>query len=253
MCLKPSLIQIHPQLYNIGVIDVETCEPVPNVLIDIWQANATGHYSGHPVPAPELVNEIPIQSGKRKGLLSPFPKSEFGATFLRGAWPTNTNGVASFTSIFPGYYTGRATRECSRPHTLSFHLTHFRTYYVTISDLHVKVHPEWTVLENGTYSGSRLVHVGQLFFDDELNMNVDKLWPYNLNPITEIRGRTRNWDDSLNIFEDSQIGGYKSVFETYLLGGVLQQGIVGYITMVSHSARTRVYYPNAYAHIIYRL
>lgn len=64
-------------------------------------------------------------------------------------------------------------------------------------------------------------------------MAIDKLWPYNTNPIVDIRGRTRNWDDSLNIFEDSQIGGYKSTFETYLLGGVLQQGIVAYITMVS--------------------
>lgn len=34
------------QLLDIGVIDVETCEPLPNVLVDIWQANATGFYSG---------------------------------------------------------------------------------------------------------------------------------------------------------------------------------------------------------------
>lgn len=106
---------------------------------------------------------------------------------------------------------------------------------MTITDVHVKVHPEWTAHENGTFSPSRLVHVGQFFFEDDLNMAVDKLWPYNLNPIKDIRGRTRNWDDSLNIFEDSQVGGYKSLFETYLLGGVLQQGIVGYITMVSFS------------------
>lgn len=35
------------QLIDIGVIDVETCKPVPNVLVDIWHANSTGHYSGH--------------------------------------------------------------------------------------------------------------------------------------------------------------------------------------------------------------
>jgi hypothetical protein len=29
--------------------------------------------------------------------------------FLRGRQVTNTNGVASFTSIFPGWYSGRAT------------------------------------------------------------------------------------------------------------------------------------------------
>ena len=77
------------------------------------------------------------------------------------------------------------------------------------------------------------MHVGQVFFEDDLNMAVDKVWPYNLNPVADKVGRTRNWDDALNIFEDAQIGGYKSIFETYLLGGVLQQGLVGYITMVS--------------------
>lgn len=32
-------------LMDIGIIDVETCEPLPNVLVDIWHANATGHYA----------------------------------------------------------------------------------------------------------------------------------------------------------------------------------------------------------------
>src|ERR1700733_12540648 len=104
------------QLYNIGVIDVETCEPVPNVLVDIWQANATGYYSGYPGPEAILADEIPAQYGPRKGLLSPYPKSEYNKTTLRGAWPTDKNGVASFTSIFPGYYTGRATRKSGFNH-----------------------------------------------------------------------------------------------------------------------------------------
>jgi protocatechuate 3,4-dioxygenase beta subunit len=34
------------KLLDIGVIDVETCKPLPNVLVDIWQANATGYYAG---------------------------------------------------------------------------------------------------------------------------------------------------------------------------------------------------------------
>jgi len=199
-------------LMNIGVIDVETCEPVPNILVDIWQANATGHYAGHPDPLPELINEIPKTEGPRRGLLSPFPKTIHGQTFLRGALPTDANGVASFTSIFPGYYSGRATH------------------------VHVKVHQEWAPTDNNTFTSGRLVHTGQLFVEDDLNVAVDKLWPYNTNPIANTRGRTRNWADSLNIFEDSQIGGYKSVFETKLLGGVLQQGVIGYITMAVNTS-----------------
>lgn len=59
--------------------------------------------------------------------------------------------------------------------------------------------------------------------------------PYTENPIRYTRGRTRNWRDSLNIFEDSHgpEGMYNPVFKLHLLGGVVAQGVVGYITMVS--------------------
>lgn len=110
---------------DIGVIDVETCEPLPNVLVDLWHANATGHYAGmsfccgnvvdadqaiqgHGDPAPHLVNEEPQRGGARSGLLSAFPRGNDHETFLRAAWPTDKNGVAQFTSVFPGYYTGRS-------------------------------------------------------------------------------------------------------------------------------------------------
>lgn len=77
-----------------------------------------------------------------------------------------------------------------------------------------------------------MAHTGQFFVPDDLNVRVDKLWPYVTNPIKDIRGRTRNWADSLNIFEDSQIGGYQSMFDIQFLGGVLEQGLIGYITVV---------------------
>ncbi|KAF8201300.1 Intradiol ring-cleavage dioxygenase [Mycena galopus ATCC 62051] len=195
-------------LLDIGVIDVETCKPAPNVLVDIWLANATGHYSGHPEPAPHLANEQPQVGGKRSGLLSAFPRTQPSETFLRGAWATDRNGVAQFTSIFPGYYTGRATH------------------------IHTKVFPEWTVHpENGTFTPGRLAHVGQFFFEDDINISVDKMFPYTENPIRHTRGRTRNWRDSLNIFEDSHLNGYNPVFTTHLLGGVVSQGVIAYITM----------------------
>jgi protocatechuate 3,4-dioxygenase beta subunit len=84
------------QLLDIGVIDINTCKPLPNVLVDIWQANATGQYAGHPVPKPGLENEPPAAEGKRKGLRSPYPLTKPKETFLRGAWPTNDHGVAQF-------------------------------------------------------------------------------------------------------------------------------------------------------------
>ncbi|CAK5262047.1 unnamed protein product [Mycena citricolor] len=195
-------------LLDIGVIDVETCKPVPNVLVDIWLANATGHYAGHPDPAPHLVDEQPQIGGSRSGLLSAFPRTQPKETWLRGAWATDRNGVAQFTSIYPGYYTGRATH------------------------IHTKVFPEWEVIpENNTFASGRLAHVGQFFFEDDVNMVVDKMHPYSENPIRHTRGRTRNWRDSLNIFDDSHKNGYNPVFKTHFLGGVVSQGLVAYITM----------------------
>lgn len=160
-------------MMNIGVIDVETCEPVPNVMVDLWHANATGHYAGHPDPAPHLVNEAVPTSGPRKGLLSMYPRTKSEETWLRGALPTDKNGVAEFTSVFPGYYQGRATH------------------------VHVKVHPEYTILPNGTFTSGRLIHTGQFFVDDELNMSIDKIHPYTENHLAHMvgRGRTRNWED----------------------------------------------------------
>ena len=60
------------------------------------------------------------------------------------------------------------------------------------------------------------------------------MYPYVMNPIKDTVGRTRNAVDGLNIFSDSQgpEGKYNPVFKVHLLGGVVSQGLIGYITMV---------------------
>jgi protocatechuate 3,4-dioxygenase beta subunit len=88
------------QLLDIGVIDIETCQPLPNVLIDIWHANATGFYAGHPHPYPHLVDEKPATEGRRKGLRTGYPRTVDEENWLRGAWATNEKGVAQFSSKF---------------------------------------------------------------------------------------------------------------------------------------------------------
>lgn len=64
------------------------CAPLPNVLVDVWQCDAVGVYSGV------------------KDLGGHFDTT--GKQFLRGHQRTGADGQASFRSIVPGWYQGRA-------------------------------------------------------------------------------------------------------------------------------------------------
>jgi protocatechuate 3,4-dioxygenase beta subunit len=69
---------------TIKVVNVNSaCAPVPNAQVEIWHVDAAGDYS---------------QYG-----------SQTAATFLRGIQTTNANGEVTFTTIYPGWYQGRAT------------------------------------------------------------------------------------------------------------------------------------------------
>lgn len=77
-----------PLLINITVQDVNNnCEPLAGVLVDIWHCDAQGNYSQY--------------GGQLDGNFT-------NENFLRGRQTTDANGVASFISIYPGWYPGRA-------------------------------------------------------------------------------------------------------------------------------------------------
>ena len=63
------------------------CTPLSNVLVDLWHCDAGGNYSEY--------------SGQQDGDFT-------SEQFLRGRQTTNANGEASFISIYPGWYPGRA-------------------------------------------------------------------------------------------------------------------------------------------------
>jgi hypothetical protein len=84
-----------------------------------WHADATGNYSG-------------------------FGSTTSNKTFLRGVQTTDANGAATFATIYPGWYQGRAVH------------------------IHIKV-----------YAGGSAVHTGQLFFDDSVTGTVFGTAPYN--------------------------------------------------------------------------
>ncbi len=69
-------------------IDGATCSPLVNALVDIWQCDALGVYSG--------VRDF---NGR-------FDTT--GRKFLRGFQTTNMSGSAEFLTVYPGWYGGRA-------------------------------------------------------------------------------------------------------------------------------------------------
>ncbi|KZL78375.1 extracellular dioxygenase [Colletotrichum incanum] len=124
------------------VIDVETCEPVPNVYLEMWHCNSTGVYSGI------------VASGNGDSS----DESNIDNTWLRGIQPTDEDGVAQFESIFPGHYTSRATH------------------------IHLMVHTNATLYANSTLGNEITAsHVGQTFFDQDLISAVEAFAPYNTN------------------------------------------------------------------------
>jgi hypothetical protein len=119
--LRRDIREGHPgTLLNLRlrVLNASTCAPIRGAAVDIWHADAAGNYSG-------------------------FGADTSSRTFLRGIQKTDKNGLALFTTIYPGWYRGRAVH------------------------IHVKVHV-----------GGSVVHTGQLFFPDALSAAVYKRAPY---------------------------------------------------------------------------
>lgn len=73
-----------PLIYNFTVLD-NNCQPVSGAIVDIWQCDKDGIYSGFSA------------------------EGTAGQYWLRGFQTTNASGLCSFTAIFPGWYNGRLT------------------------------------------------------------------------------------------------------------------------------------------------
>jgi hypothetical protein len=124
-----------PLLLRLSVVDASTCKPIKAALVDIWHADAGGVYSG-------------------------FGSGASSRTFMRGIQRTDATGVATFQTVYPGWYPGRAVH------------------------IHVKVH-----------LGGNVVHTGKLFFNDSFTDAVYKRTPYSKRP----NRPTRNANDSIYV------------------------------------------------------
>src|SRR3954463_1064366 len=103
---------------DLKVVNASTCKVVKNAAVDIWHCDASGAYSSAVANNP-------------------------GTNFLRGVQKTNAKGIATFKTIYPGFYPGRAVH------------------------VHVKVHV-----------GGNVVHTGQLFFPAAVTSAIYAKVPY---------------------------------------------------------------------------
>ena len=67
-------------------------------IVEIWQCDALGRYSGFPPPGPSA--EVSAQKAPRGAYLA-------DQTFLRGRQMTDAAGMVEFHTIYPGWYPGR--------------------------------------------------------------------------------------------------------------------------------------------------
>lgn len=73
--------------FQVSQLNASGCRPLAGALVDIWQCDAMGIYSG--------VEDI-------NGLFD-----TVGKQFLRGHQVTDAEGIARFETIYPGWYRGR--------------------------------------------------------------------------------------------------------------------------------------------------
>lgn len=74
--------------FRVSRLDGASCTPLPGAVVDVWQCDAHGVYSGF-----RDVNGF---------------FATRGAQFLRGYQLTDTDGAAEFVTVVPGWYPGRA-------------------------------------------------------------------------------------------------------------------------------------------------
>ncbi|HEY8169863.1 MAG TPA: intradiol ring-cleavage dioxygenase [Candidatus Limnocylindria bacterium] len=103
--------------FAVARVNDSDCSPFEGAVVDIWHCDALGEYSG--------------VSGAGQS-------DQTGSRWLRGYQVTDANGLAAFTTVYPGWYSGRAVH------------VHFK----------VRTNP-------ASNAGAELT--SQLFFDDELS------------------------------------------------------------------------------------
>ncbi len=132
-----------PLNLTMTVVDAETCTPIANAAVEIWHCDANGFYSG-------FVDNSP---GGQAGDAAYVEDGSDAGTFLRGIQLSDDAGNVTFTTLYPGWYGGRAIH------------------------IHLSVHLGGET-EDGTYEGGTTAHTGQIGFADAITDLVAEIEPY---------------------------------------------------------------------------
>ncbi|MEZ4733263.1 MAG: intradiol ring-cleavage dioxygenase [Caldilineaceae bacterium] len=149
--------------FHVTRLNADACTPLAGVQVDVWHCDAHGVYSD--------TNQLGFQT--------------VGQKFLRGYQVTDESGVVKFTTIYPGWYQGRAVH------------------------IHFKMR-----------TGDGYDFTSQLFFDESLNDAVFAQAPYNSRGARTLRnendGIFRQGGNQLLLTVDQVDTGYAATFAVAL-------------------------------------
>ncbi|MEO8577568.1 MAG: intradiol ring-cleavage dioxygenase [Gemmatimonadales bacterium] len=140
--------------FNVSQISNGQCVPLKGAMVDVWHCDANGVYAG--------VADTAVGF------------NTVGQKFLRGHQITDDKGVARFTTIYPGWYQGRAVH------------------------IHFKIRAPWAPGAKVTDATTQYDFTSQLFFDDAQNNKVFATAPYSSKGLPD----RKNQDDG--IFRESK-------------------------------------------------
>ncbi|WP_188192446.1 dioxygenase family protein [Nonomuraea sp. SYSU D8015] len=148
----------------IKVQDSATCQPLPGVVVDVWQCDASGLYSGGERGSMiQHVESREITGDRAWPDLKPTDEKRY----LRGAQVTDGEGVVEFTTIWPGWYPGR---------TVHIHaMVHMGGSRVLTTQLLFEEELNWKVLSQPPYAqhrGRDTYNTHDPYFDDRLVVTV---------------------------------------------------------------------------------
>jgi protocatechuate 3,4-dioxygenase beta subunit len=119
--------------FAVSRVTADACEPFEGALVDVWHCDAAGAYSD---------------------VEDPFAGSTVGQKWLRGSQLTDATGMARFTTIYPGWYSGRAVH------------------------IHFKIRTD-------ADADAGLEFTSQLFFDESMTAEVYASEPYAANGLAD--------------------------------------------------------------------